>query len=536
MTSATWRSHPGSNDYDTGTNWTGNVAPSDDDSGKAVFGASSVHSLTFADEITSIGSWIFTPQAEHYVFTLPEDEVLDFNSAGIVIDGGSATIDDAGDLLFDNGSSAGPSHIDIESDGGVTFADSSKAGTAHIESSGGIGFSGTASAAHAHIQVDQGDLSFSNSSTAGGAQIRVQSDGSMVLGEVSGPGEISTAGHANIQNSGFLFFTGSSTGGTAEIRNDALMQFVNDSNADHATITNDGTATFSDESTIGAAKFVNNGTVDFHNFSTDGFGSVLTTNKGATTSFHDDSDGGSARMITKTGGVVDFSDSLGISGSVAAGSIEGDGTYFLGADHFDVGSNNRSTEVTGLISDGGASGGTGAVLVKEGTGTLTLSHKDNAYTGGTDIQGGTLKIAALGAAGSGTISFDTNNQTLKLAQVAFSAHVFANDIDAMGIGDKIDLSGLKFTPHTHAILTGGTLSATIEVTNGSTHDTLDLSNLEDTVFKVKNDGHGGTLLVLQASSSGEKPEALTGASELTHDIAATDLSPAGGDLFHDFIS
>jgi autotransporter-associated beta strand protein len=68
---------------------------------------------------------------------------------------------------------------------------------------------------------------------------------------------------------------------------------------------------------------------------------------------------------------------------MTAGSIEGAGTFSLGPNQLTVGSNNLSTEVSGVIR------GTGGSLVKVGTGTLTLSGT-NSYTGATVVAGGTL--------------------------------------------------------------------------------------------------------------------------------------------------
>lgn len=76
------------------------------------------------------------------------------------------------------------------------------------------------------------------------------------------------------------------------------------------------------------------------------------------------------------------------------GSIEGAGTYNLGANTLIVGLNGLSTTVSGTINDGGASGGTGASLVKLGAGTLILSG-DNTYTGLTAILAGKLQLQTL---------------------------------------------------------------------------------------------------------------------------------------------
>ena len=77
------------------------------------------------------------------------------------------------------------------------------------------------------------------------------------------------------------------------------------------------------------------------------------------------------------------------STGTTAGSFEGAGRFNLGSKTLTVGGNDLSTTVSGVIADGGISGGTGGALVKIGTGTLTLSGT-NTYTGGTTINGGTL--------------------------------------------------------------------------------------------------------------------------------------------------
>ena len=112
--------------------------------------------------------------------------------------------------------------------------------------------------------------------------------------------------------------------------------------------------------------------------------------------FNNNSTAGSAALLNNVGALIDFSNTTGLIGDhkVSAGSIAGAGSYNLGANELTVGSNNLSTEVSGVIA------GTGGSLVKVGTRTLTLSG-NNTYTGGTTINGGTLQLGnAVGIMGS----------------------------------------------------------------------------------------------------------------------------------------
>nr|WP_236000403.1 autotransporter domain-containing protein [Bradyrhizobium uaiense] len=91
------------------------------------------------------------------------------------------------------------------------------------------------------------------------------------------------------------------------------------------------------------------------------------------------------------------------SAGTTAGSIEGAGSFVLGGKTLTVGSNNLSTEVSGVIS------GTGGGLTKVGTGALTLSG-NNTYTGATVVSAGTLAVngsiapSAVSVNGGGTLA------------------------------------------------------------------------------------------------------------------------------------
>ncbi|HEX5845997.1 MAG TPA: autotransporter-associated beta strand repeat-containing protein [Rhodoplanes sp.] len=140
----------------------------------------------------------------------------------------------------------------------------------------------------------------------------------------------------------------------------------------------------------------NNGLLNFDEASTAGRATI--TNNDGITFFSGVSSGGTARLIANGMGVVDFFPLL--SGGTTVGSLEGSGNFFLGSKTITVGGNGLSTEVSGVIQDGGICCGTGGALVKEGAGTLTLSGI-NTYTGPTTVDAGALVVNGSIATSSG---------------------------------------------------------------------------------------------------------------------------------------
>jgi len=104
------------------------------------------------------------------------------------------------------------------------------------------------------------------------------------------------------------------------------------------------------------------------------------------------SKGGTARVQVFGNGFLDVSE----HGAISIGSLEGDGLVFLANNKLTVGGNGLSTLFSGVIQDGGTSGGS---FAKTGAGTLTLGSA-NTYTGATTVSQGVL--AATNNTGSAT--------------------------------------------------------------------------------------------------------------------------------------
>ena len=367
-------------DWNTPNNWNPNVVPT----GTATFNPSTPTSITFSAPAT----------VQTLLFNAPGFTLF---PSGLTITGSGiqATAANAPNFpfpvgqgaAFTNSSTAGPALINVFGLGAIDFFDTSKAGTATMTagvagsnddfSGGFIIFHGHSTADHATITAYVGsNIEFHDASSAGNA--------TLIAGNATVP---SGAG-----NNGFIFFNDTST-------------------ADHATIiVNKGgeldfspgfgpTCCTGGTSTAGNANITNNGVTGFYQGSSGG-NATITTNAGGVTSFFGRSTGGNAAFITNASGILDisglgtFPDTGAPPASVpgmTAGSIEGQGMYFLGSKTLTVGGNNLSTTVSGTISDGGGSGGAGGSLVKVGTGTLTLSGA-NTYTGLTTISEGAINL------------------------------------------------------------------------------------------------------------------------------------------------
>ena len=131
---ATWLLNPGSNTFNTATNWNPAVVPTN----TAIFGASNTTSIFFQPfTTTSIGTLQFNPDAPAYIFaTSPAVFTsISITGAGIVNNSSNAPtfiVGNQANLSFRNASTAGNATI-ITSPGGITiFADSATGGNARL--------------------------------------------------------------------------------------------------------------------------------------------------------------------------------------------------------------------------------------------------------------------------------------------------------------------------------------------------------------------------------------------------------------------
>lgn len=288
-----------------------------------------------------------------------------------------------------------------------------------------------------------------------------------------------TAGNASFTNNAGLKFFDTSTAGNVTVTNNAEVLFQGSSTAGNGTFTNEfGIVIFSNGTpTAGNATFINaggavsgtgGGFTVFDAGSTAGNATVITNGATASGAFNGDNlfegDAGNATLIANGGsnggggGFIQFR--LGCTGGTArvevfgngnldisqhdapgvtTGSIEGNGLVFLGGVNLTVGANNLSTTFSGLMQDGGFSGGSGGSLAKIGTGTLRLSGA-NAHTGGTLINAGTLQASHDGALGGGDVSVTGVGATLRVQTGATNNYIADTATLSIVSGSTIDLN------------------------------------------------------------------------------------------------
>ncbi len=362
---ATWLSNPASGDYKTATNWSPATVPT----GTAFFGTSNTTALTFSTG-GAVGGWTFNAGASAYTFAFANN--FSFTGAGIVINGGSASIINDADLTFINTSTAGS----------ATFNN-----------------------------ID-GSLIFNNVSTAGNATITNAIFGSMTFNSSS------TAGNATITNTNNVFFESATTAGNAIITNSGNVFFSGTSAAGSATITNNngGLLSFNDNSTGGNAAITNNrgGLVDFSTSNGPAGDNKLTAGSIAGAgSFQlgaNELTVGGNNMSTEVSGVIS-----GVRGSlvkVGTGTLTLSGTnIYTGATNVNAGTLNVIGGIGSTGTPSGAIGVLAGATLNVGAGAINIGNNVLSNAGTVTVQtGGTLTDGAgfignlLGSQGTVTVS------------------------------------------------------------------------------------------------------------------------------------
>jgi autotransporter-associated beta strand protein len=339
------------------------------------------------------------------------------------------------------------------------------------------------------------------------------------VGIVNNSGTIQTIVNDNVESDGVVFmgrtiFRNSATASDVTITNSgagASTEFHNTSSAANATITNSGLLSrieFFDTSSAGNATLINGslsgGVLLFHNTSNAANAAIV--NRGIA-EFSDSSSGGNARLINANeNGLFDISGLT--TGGTTAGSIEGNGTFFLGSKNLTVGGNQLSTTFSGVISDFEVElGNLGGSLTKVGAGTLTLTGA-NDYVGATSVDGGSLivdgSIASVQTSispggllgGTGMIGGNVvNSGIVSPGNSAGTLTIINNYTQSAGGTLRIEIGGLGATEHDLLMIArtanlGGTLQI-LRLNNFQLHAG------DQITFLAANGGVNGTFATIQ---------------------------------------
>ena len=281
--------------------------------------------------------------------------------------------------------------------------------------------------------------------------------GLLVLGDATAKGSI--VGDVTVGSGGIFQMINTDLGAVTTINNGGLSFFRNGTNARDITLNNNNYVAFGDTSSAGNATITNNSSLFF---------------------FTGNSTAGNAAITNNLGGVIDFSASSGSNGDhkLSAGSIAGAGDFYLGSNMLAVGSNNQNTAVSGTISDCGVGGNlcsipgaTGGMLVKEGTGDLTLSGA-NTYSGGTRVATGTLSLANNDALGTGAVMLDPNT-TLHLAGVQIANTVNVRGDPNIAVTGANSLNSIAGSGDVNILGTSASASTDVLTLNGPNAYTAD---------------------------------------------------------------
>ena len=394
--SATWKASAANAEWFSVNNWVQGTIPNAPGD-TATFASSNRTSIDISFNV-EVNGIVFNPGASAFTIASNPAAVPTITISGVGITNNSGVVQNfvvnrgAAQLLFLNSATAG-SLTDFTSFGTITFGGTSTADNATFTNNAFLNFTNTSTAGDATF-TNNSVLIFDGDSTAGNGTFNNgtlnTSGGFIQFGEI--PSDAPTAGNGIFTNLGS---PASTVGGG--------LVCIHFGTAGDATFINDGATAsggiagetlFQDTGDAGNAVLIANGGV--------GGGD------GGSIEFATASTGGTARVEVFGNGNLDISGHN--APGLTTGSIRGTGAVFLGANELTVGTNNMGTTFSGLIQDGGSSGGTGGSLTKVGTGKLTLT-KSNTYTGGTTVTKGTLLVTNRSGSATGTGPVQVNAGT-----------------------------------------------------------------------------------------------------------------------------
>ena len=356
------------------------------------------------------------------------------DGAGLHVLAGPIT--DNGVLIFDGGaaSSVAYSHV-IAGTGALTLA------------SGTLGLTGTNTFTGVTTVNTGATLQFGEDTATGTVAGNVVDNGLVRFdysGAVTMPGAFSGSGSAEIEDGTLVVTAGSALGGAVTVDTGATLQWGNGAagflvGGGDAVVDNGGLVMdFGAGSVGGSIPISGTGSVEVRSGE---FGdSGASTYTGVTTI-----DTAGVLALSGGGSIADSANVIDngkfdISGTTAGASIitlSGSGGVSLGAQTLTL--TDASGTLSGVLADGGLSGGTGGGLtIAAGTETLTGA---NTFTGLTTVKSGaTLNLGAGGATGSlvgpvvdnGTLVLDRSN-TLTFAQSISGAGA----LDQVGTGTTV---------------------------------------------------------------------------------------------------
>jgi autotransporter-associated beta strand protein len=394
--SATWRHSPPQRQWQVATSWTPETVPNGPND-TATFTVSISDPSIFGVDI-EVNGIVFDPGASDFTINVvpntQQAASLTFSGAGIANNSGITQ-----DFTL---------YTDGYTNGTISFTNSATAGSLTTF----FNYGGYNSANGAVTQ-------FFESSTAGGG-IFTNLGGINLSSGTTQFFDNSTAANGTFTNYGNVL------GGTTQFFDNSTAANGNFTNAGSGTPLNGyvgGNTFFYDFSTAGNGTFINNGGtargalggVTIFSGTSTAANATLIANGGSgeggggSIEFLSNSSGGTARVEVFGNGNLDVS--FHSTAGVTVGSIEGDGLVFLGRKNLTVGSNDLSTNFSGVISDHQGVNGRGGSLTKIGTGKLVLSHR-NTYTGGTIVKRGRLVVNNIGGSGTGSGPVEVNGGRL----------------------------------------------------------------------------------------------------------------------------